>query len=121
MNHQSADCSIKDNDDGDSEIKWTPDQTEIKQIMCYAPSRRTPCGKIDEFMSVSDNVVVNCKGMKCEISCKLPGFKPNIDMATCRNKMRKIWSIPHDTAIHCESVNQEGFSNRCLRLNSVFW
>ena len=90
VNHQSADCSIEVND-GNSTIKWTPDQSEIKQIMCYAPSRRTPCGKIDEFMSVSDNVVVNCKGMKCEISCKLPGFKPNIDTATCRNKMRKIF------------------------------
>ena len=108
VNHQSADCSIEEND-GNSTIKWTPDQSEIKQIMCYAPSRRTPCGKIDEYMSVSDNVVVNCKGMKCEISCKLPGFKPNIDTATCRNKMRKIWSIPHETAIHCESVNQQEF------------
>lgn len=114
VNHQSADCSIEEND-GKSTIQWSPDQKEIKQIMCYAPSHRTPCGKIDEFMSVSDNVVVNCKGMKCEISCKLPGFKPNIDIATCRNKMRKIWSIPHETAIHCESVNQEGFQIDAVR------
>ncbi len=84
------------------DTEWSPLPDNVSQIKCLTPSRRTPCGHVEEFFVVEKGVVVECSKSTCLVSCAQKNQSPSSDALKCLNRERKLWNLPAGFSLKCE-------------------